>query len=34
MAAAAIIGMIPALIVFLLFQKSFIKGLSSGGIKG
>lgn len=34
MAAATILGMIPALVIFLLFQKSFIKGLSAGGIKG
>lgn len=34
MAAATILGMIPALVIFLLFQRSFIKGLSAGGIKG
>lgn len=34
MAAATIIGMIPALAVFLLFQKSFVKGITAGGIKG
>lgn len=34
MAAATILGMLPALAIFLLFQRSFIKGLSAGGIKG
>lgn len=34
MAAATILGMLPALTIFLIFQKSFIKGIVTGGIKG
>ncbi len=34
MAAAATIGMAPAVLVFLLFQKYFIKGLAAGAVKG
>lgn len=34
MAASAIIGMAPAVIAFLIFQKSFIKGIASGSVKG
>lgn len=34
MAAAAFIGMIPAVTVFLFFQKYFIKGIAAGSVKG
>lgn len=34
MAAAAVIGMAPAVIAFLIFQKYFIKGIASGAVKG
>ncbi|MEA4882305.1 MAG: carbohydrate ABC transporter permease [Clostridia bacterium] len=34
MAAAATIGAAPAVAVFILFQKQFIKGLASGALKG
>ena len=34
MAAAAVIGMAPAVIVFLVFQRYFIKGLAAGALKG
>ncbi len=34
MAATAVIAIIPVIIVFLVFQKQFIKGLSEGAIKG
>ncbi|MCL6548302.1 MAG: carbohydrate ABC transporter permease [Alicyclobacillus sp.] len=34
MAAAAAIGMAPAVIAFLVFQRYFIKGLSTGALKG
>lgn len=34
MAAAAIIGMIPPVAVFLMFQKYFVKGIASGSLKG
>ena len=34
MAAAAIIGIIPTIAVFVLFQKYFIKGLTNGAVKG
>ena len=33
-AAGAILGVIPTLLIFLLGQKYFIRGLASGGIKG
>lgn len=34
MAATAVVAVLPAIIVFLTFQKSFIKGLSDGALKG
>lgn len=34
MAAAAVIGLTPAVIAFLLFQKYFIKGITAGAVKG
>ena len=34
MAATAVIAIIPVVIVFLIFQKQFIKGLSDGALKG
>jgi len=34
MAAAAMIGMAPAIVTFLVFQKYFIKGLAQGAVKG
>lgn len=34
MAASALIGLLPPVAVFLLFQKYFIKGIASGSIKG
>ncbi len=34
MAATAIIAIIPVIVVFLVFQRQFIKGLSEGAIKG
>ena len=34
MAATAVIAIIPVVIVFLVFQKQFIKGLSDGALKG
>ncbi len=33
-AAAATIGIVPAIVVFLLFQKLFIKGITAGAVKG
>lgn len=34
MAAATTIGMLPAVIIFLSFQKYFIKGIAAGSVKG
>ena len=34
MAAAALIGMLPPVILFLSFQKYFIKGIAAGSVKG
>ncbi|WZL80987.1 carbohydrate ABC transporter permease [Vallitaleaceae bacterium 9-2] len=34
MAAAAMIGLAPAVITFLVFQKYFIKGITAGAVKG
>ncbi|GGF90940.1 carbohydrate ABC transporter permease [Paenibacillus abyssi] len=34
MAAAALIGLAPAVLVFLLFQRYFIKGITAGALKG
>ncbi len=34
MAAAAIIGLAPAVLTFLVFQKYFIKGITAGAVKG
>lgn len=34
MAAAAAIGMAPAVVMFLIFQRYFIKGLAAGAVKG
>lgn len=34
MAAAALIGLVPAVIMFLLFQKYFVEGITTGAIKG
>ncbi len=34
MASGALIAMIPAILVFLMFQKYYIKGLASGAVKG
>ena len=34
MAATAVIAIIPVVIVFLVFQKQFIQGLSDGALKG
>jgi len=34
MAAAALIGMLPPVVVFLSFQKYFIKGIVAGAVKG
>ncbi|CAH0120655.1 carbohydrate ABC transporter permease [Paenibacillus sp. MSJ-34] len=34
MAAAAMIGLAPAVIAFLMFQKYFIKGITAGAVKG
>lgn len=34
MAAAALIGLAPAVVVFLLFQRYFIKGITAGALKG
>ncbi|WNR45930.1 carbohydrate ABC transporter permease [Paenibacillus roseipurpureus] len=34
MAAAAVIGVSPAVITFLVFQKYFIKGITAGAVKG
>jgi raffinose/stachyose/melibiose transport system permease protein len=34
MAAAAVIGMAPAVLAFLVFQKYFIKGITAGALKG
>ncbi|HTG68526.1 MAG TPA: carbohydrate ABC transporter permease [Candidatus Udaeobacter sp.] len=34
MAAASVIGLTPAVIAFLLFQKYFVKGLTAGAVKG
>lgn len=34
MAAAAVIGLLPAVIAFLIFQKYFIKGITAGALKG
>ena len=34
LAAGAMIGLAPVVIIFVLFQNQFVKGLSSGGVKG
>lgn len=34
MAAAAVIGLAPAVIAFLIFQKYFVKGITAGAVKG
>jgi len=34
MAAAALIGMLPAVLVYFVFQRFFVKGLSAGAVKG
>lgn len=34
MAAAAVIGLAPAVVAFLIFQKYFIKGITAGALKG
>lgn len=34
LAAGAMIGLAPVVLIFILFQKQFIKGLSAGGVKG
>jgi raffinose/stachyose/melibiose transport system permease protein len=34
MAAAALIGLAPAVLVFVLFQRYFIKGITAGALKG
>jgi len=34
MAAASIIGILPTIIVFIAFQRYFVKGLASGAVKG
>ncbi len=34
MAAAALMGLIPAVILFLLFQRYFVEGITTGAIKG
>ncbi|GJM82253.1 hypothetical protein HMSSN139_47490 [Paenibacillus sp. HMSSN-139] len=34
MAAAAMIGLAPAVLAFLAFQKYFIKGITAGAVKG
>lgn len=34
MAASAVIGVAPALVTFLIFQKYFIKGITAGSVKG
>jgi raffinose/stachyose/melibiose transport system permease protein len=34
MAAASVIGLLPAVIAFLMFQKYFVKGLTAGAVKG
>ena len=34
MAASAVIGVAPAIIAFIVFQKYFIKGITAGGVKG
>lgn len=32
--AASLIAIVPVIVVFVIFQKSFVKGISTGGIKG
>lgn len=32
--AASLLALLPSIIVFLLFQRSFVHGLSSGALKG
>ena len=34
MAAAAMIGLAPAVLIFIIFQKYFIKGITAGSVKG
>jgi raffinose/stachyose/melibiose transport system permease protein len=34
MAGAALIGLIPAVILFLVFQRYFVSGITTGAIKG
>ena len=34
MAAAALMGLLPPIIIFFIFQKHFIKGIAAGGTKG
>ena len=34
MAATAAIAIVPVVIIFLIFQKQFMKGLTDGAVKG
>lgn len=34
MASTAVIAVIPVIIIFLVFQKQFIQGLTDGALKG
>jgi raffinose/stachyose/melibiose transport system permease protein len=34
MAAAALIGLVPAVVLFLVFQRYFVSGITTGAIKG
>ena len=34
MAATAVIAIVPVVVIFLVFQKQFIRGLSDGALKG
>jgi raffinose/stachyose/melibiose transport system permease protein len=34
MAASSVIGVAPAIITFIIFQRYFVKGITSGSVKG
>ena len=34
MAGGAFVALIPAVIIFLIFQKYYVKGISAGAVKG
>jgi len=34
MAAASLISIVPTIVIFVLFQKYFVKGIQAGALKG